>query len=46
MESQFVFAGITNDETKFDHILVAIQEPVAINLPIGIDIYRDIKYQI
>ena len=43
MKSQFVLAGITNDETKFHHILAAIPENVAINLPMGIDNYRDIK---
>ena len=46
MESQFVLAGITNDETKFHHILAAIPEDVAINLPMGIDNYRDIKEHI
>ena len=46
MESQFVLAGITNDETKFHHILAAIPEDVAINLPVGIDNYRDIKEHI
>ena len=43
MESQFVLAGITNDETKFHHILAAVPENVATNLPMGIDHYRDIK---
>ena len=43
MESQFVVAGITNDVTKFHHILAAIPEDVAINLPMGIENYRDIK---
>ena len=46
MESQFVLAGITNDETKFHHILAAIPEDVAINLPMGTDNYRDIKEHI
>ena len=46
MESQFVFAGIANDETKFHHILAAFPEDVAINLPMGIDNYRDIKEHI
>ena len=43
MDSQFVLAGITNDETKFHRKLAAIPEDVAINLPMGIDNYRDIK---
>ena len=43
LESQFVLAAITNDEAKFQHILSAIPEDVAINLPMGIDNYRDIK---
>ena len=46
MESQFVLAGITNDETKFHHILDPIPEDVAINLPMGIDNYRDMKQHI
>ena len=46
MESQFVLAGITNDETKFHHIIAAILEDVAINLPMGKDNYRDIKEDI
>ena len=46
MESQFVLAGITNDETKFHHIIAAIPEDVAINLPMGIDNYRRIKEHI
>ena len=46
MESQFVLAGITKDETKFHHILAAIPEDVAINLPMGIDNYRDIREHI
>ena len=41
MESQIFLAGITNDETKFYHILTAFPDDVAINLPI--DNYRDIK---
>ena len=41
MESHFVLAGITNDETKFHHILALIPEDVAINRPMGIDNYRD-----
>ena len=43
MESQFVLAGITNDETEFHHIFAAIPEDAAINLPMGIDNYRNIK---
>ena len=43
MESQFLLTGITNDETKFHHIL---PEDVAINLPKGIDNYRAIKEHI
>ena len=43
MESQFFLAGKENDETKFHHILCAFPEDVAINLPMGIDNYRDIK---
>ena len=43
MKSQLVLAGITNDETKFHHILAAIPEDVAIKLPMGIDNYKDIK---
>ena len=39
MESQFVLVGIT----KFHHILAAIPDDVAINIPMGIDNYRDIK---
>ena len=46
MESHFVLAGITNDEAIFHHILSAIPEDVAINLPMGIDNYRDIKEHI
>ena len=38
MESQFFLAEITNDEKEFHHILVAIPEDVAINLPMDIDI--------
>ena len=38
MESQFFLTGITNDEKEFHHILVAIPEDVAINLPMDIDI--------
>ena len=43
MESQFFLAGKTNDETKFHHILAAIPEDIAINLPMGIDNHLDIK---
>ena len=43
MESQFVLAGITNDTTKFNHILAAIPEDVAINLPMEIEDYSSLK---
>ena len=43
MESQFVFAGITNDTTKYHHILTAIPEDVAINLPMEIEDYSSLK---
>ena len=46
MEFQLVLAGITNDETKFHPLLAAFPEDVAINLPMGIDNYRDIKEHI
>ena len=46
IESQFVLAGIRNDETNFHHILAAIPEDVAINLPMGIENYRDMKQHI
>ena len=43
MESQFVLAGITNDTTKYHHILAAIPEDVAINLPLEIEDYSSLK---
>ena len=43
MESQFVLAGITNDTTKYHHILAAIPEDVAINLPMEIEDYSSLK---
>ena len=46
MESQFVLAGITNDTTKYHHVLSAIPEDVAINLPMDIDDYSSLKESI
>ena len=43
LESQFVLAGITNDTTKYHHILAAIPEDVAINLPMEIEDYSSLK---
>lgn len=33
LESQFVLAGVTNAETKYHHVIAALPENVAINLP-------------
>jgi hypothetical protein len=46
MESQFVLAHITDSVTKFHHILGAIPEDVAINLPTGIVTYENLKAHI
>ena len=43
MESQFVLDGITNDTTKYHHILASIPEDVAINLPMEIEDYSSLK---
>ena len=43
MESQFVSAGITNDTTNYHHILAAIPEDVAINLPMETEDYSSLK---
>ena len=43
MESQLVLAGITNDTTKYHHILAAIPEDVAINLPMEIEDYSSLE---
>ena len=43
MESQLVSTRITNDTTKYHHILAAIPEDVAINLPIEIEDYSFFK---
>ena len=43
MESQFVLAGITNDTTKYHHILAAIPEDVTISLPMEIEDYSSLK---
>ena len=43
MESQFVLAGITNDTIKDHHILAAIPEDVAINLPMEIEDHNNLK---
>ena len=37
MESQFVLVGITNDTTKYHHIVAAIPDDLAINLPMEIN---------
>lgn len=46
MESQFVIGGITLSTTKFHHILAALPEDVAINLPCEITDYDGLKEQI
>ena len=46
MESQFILAGITNDDTKIHHILAAVPEDVAINLPMDVTTYEHLKKQI
>ena len=43
MESQFVLDGITNDTTKYHHILAAIPEDVAIKLSMEIEDYSSLK---
>ena len=43
MESQFVLVGITNDTTKYHHILAALPEDIAINLPMEIENYSSLK---
>ena len=43
MGSQFVSAGITNDTTKYNHILAANPDVVAINLPMEIEDYSSRK---
>ena len=43
MESQFVLDGITNDTTKYHHILAAIPEDVAIKLSTEIEDYSSLK---
>jgi hypothetical protein len=46
MESQFALAGITSGITKFHHIMGAIPEDVAINLPNDLTTYDTLKEQI
>ena len=46
MESQFVLANITQSTTKFHHILAALPEDVAINLPSAVTTYAKLKEQI
>ena len=42
-ESQFVLAGITNDTTKYHHILAEKPEDVAINLQMEIEDCSSLK---
>jgi hypothetical protein len=46
MDSQFALANITSEVTKFHHIMGAIPEDVAINLPTDISTYEGLKSQI
>ena len=46
MESQFHLAGITQETTKFHHIMAAVPEDVAINLPIEVTTYEALKSQV
>ena len=43
MVCQFVLAGITNHTTKYHHILAALPEDIAINLPMEIENYSSHK---
>ena len=42
-DSKFVLAGISNDTTKYHHILAAIPDDVATNLPMKIEDYSSHK---
>ena len=46
MESQFVLAGVSSDATKFHHILASLPEDVAINLPMEVTSYEDLKVNV
>ena len=46
LESQFALANITSSQTKFHHVMGALPEDVAINLPLDVTSYKSLKEQI
>ena len=46
LESQFALANITSSQTKFHHVMGALPEDVAINLPLDVTSYESLKEQI
>ena len=46
LESQFALATFTSSQTKFHHLMGALPEDVAINLPLDVTSYESLKEQI
>ena len=46
LESQFALANITSSQTRFHHVIGALPEDVAINLPTDVNTYETLKEQI
>ncbi len=43
MESQFVLGRVNTADTKFHHVLASLPEDVAVNLPVDINSYAELK---